>query len=296
MPDGVLHLVNFAALPTSDGRYLVDEPRPLVYLDAERDLVDHPQDRSAPGELLAFGAPTVGTGPAALGFAPLPASEEEVQSITALWRGARPDAAGDDAVLALLGPDASEASFKRLAPRYGAVHLATHGFWLADGAVVAQAGQRGVGGLKVDSGGSTTLGGAAGPMLRSGLVLAGDASGEDGILTAAEITVLDLGGTDWVVLSACESGVGATTAGEGVLGLRRAFRLAGARNLVLSLWPLEDQTIRDWMLGLYAAHLTDRLELVPSAWQAARQVLAARRAAGLDTHPHTWAAFIACGG
>jgi CHAT domain-containing protein len=299
VPDGPLHLVNFAALPTGDDRYLIDDERPIIYLGTERDLVDQPVGQTARGELLALGAPDFPANLAPLEFVPLPASAQEIGAVAALWRQSHPLGARDDAVVTLLGRDASEAAFKELAPGFRALHVATHGFALADGAASLLPGQRGVGGLQAASAATraTTL--EANPMLRAGLVLAGDgdtsAEGEDGILTAAEIAVLDLGAADWVVLSACESGVGMTQAGEGVFGLRRAFRIAGARGLVISLWPLADDQIRDWMLQLYTAHLKGRLDLGPATWQASQAVLAARRAAGLDTHPQTWAAFIACG-
>jgi CHAT domain-containing protein len=326
VPDGPLHLVNLAALPDDGERYLIDADRPLIYLTTERDLVRRQSSRPVAGSLLALGAPDFTDCLASVELEPLPASADEVAAITKLWRRSRPEASQDGAVLALFGRDASEAAFKRLAPHYRALHVATHGFYWAEdlgkplamlpgrAAPAGQAALRGVGGLLVADPPARGLDLAArlNPMLRSGLLLAGDPDrslgsadggaesagdegGEDGVLTAAEISVLDLRGVDWVVLSACESGVGMTQASEGVFGLRRAFRIAGARGLVISLWPLADDLARDWMLQLYSAHLADRLDLVPAAWQASRAILAARRTAGLDTHPHTWAGFIACG-
>jgi CHAT domain-containing protein/tetratricopeptide (TPR) repeat protein len=299
VPDGPLHLVNLAALPTRGGRYLIDDDRLIVNLGTERDLVERPPARPARGELLAIGAPDFSSHLAPLEFAPLPASAQEVGAVAAIWRRSRPVDFQVDAVMTLLGREASEAAFKRLAPGFRALHIATHGFALAEGAASPLAGQRGVGGLQAGAAVNNSPACDVNPMLRSGLVLAGgdqgDGEGEDGILTAAEIAVMDLGAADWVVLSACESGVGLTQAGEGVFGLRRAFRIAGARGLVISLWPLADDQIRDWMLQLYTAHLIGRQDLSHATWQASRAVLAARRAAGLDTHPQTWASFIATG-
>src|SRR5579871_238040 len=74
---------------------------------------------------------------------------------------------------------------------------------------------------------------------------------EDGILTAEEAALLDLEGTEWVVLSGCDTGIGEIKAGEGVLGLRRAFQEAGARTVITSLWPVEDEEVRAWMTSLY---------------------------------------------
>src|SRR6185436_2063564 len=86
------------------------------------------------------------------------------------------------------------------------------------------------------------------PLLRSGLGLAGAnllrGGNDDGILTALEVSGLNLWGTKLVVLSACDTGVGEVRSGEGVYGLRRALILAGAETLVMSLWPVSDQGTR----------------------------------------------------
>jgi CHAT domain-containing protein len=140
------------------------------------------------------------------------------------------------------------------------------------------------------------------PLLSSGLALAGanhraaaDPAGEDGILTAEEIASLDLGAAQWVVLSACDTGVGDVRAGEGVLGLQRAFRIAGARSLVLSLWPVEDAAARSWMNHLYEQRFDRGLDTAAAVREASRQLLEERRRAGLSTHPFYWASFIAAG-
>jgi CHAT domain-containing protein len=87
------------------------------------------------------------------------------------------------------------------------------------------------------------------PGLQCGLALAGanrksEADGktiDDGILTAIEVASLDLRNVELVVLSACETGLGKTASGEGVLGLQRAFEMAGAHNVVASLWKVDDR-------------------------------------------------------
>ena len=70
-------------------------------------------------------------------------------------------------------------------------------------------------------------------------------------MTAEEVAAVDLLGVEWAVLSACESGLGDVQTGEGVFGLRRAFAAAGARTLIMSLWPVDDDVTRDWMTRLY---------------------------------------------
>jgi len=95
------------------------------------------------------------------------------------------------------------------------------------------------------------------PMWRSGLALAGfnarqsPAGHDDGVLSAAEASLLNLNGTQLVVLSACDSGLGLARAGEGVFGLRKAFALAGARAETFSLWPVADRTTVDFMTRYY---------------------------------------------
>ena len=105
------------------------------------------------------------------------------------------------------------------------------------------------------------------PLLRSGLALAGANVGlrgaasllaEDGILTAEDVTGLDLVNTELVVLSACETGLGDVRTGEGVFGLRRAFVLAGAKTLVMSLWKVPDEQTRDLMGDFYRLLLAGR--------------------------------------
>jgi CHAT domain-containing protein len=136
----------------------------------------------------------------------------------------------------------------------------------------------------------------------SGLALAGanrraaaPAGSDDGILTAEEVSSLDLRGVEWVVLSACDTGVGEVRAGEGVFGLRRAFAAAGARTTIMSLWSVEDQSTRDWMAHLYRARLERGRTTVEAVTDASRSILRRRRARGLSTHPFYWGAFVAAG-
>jgi CHAT domain-containing protein len=118
---------------------------------------------------------------------------------------------------------------------------------------------------------------------------------DDGILTAEEIAALDLDGVEWAVLSACESGLGEIRAGEGVLGLRRAFSVAGARTLITSLWQVDDEPTSDWMSLLYEHRFLEGLETATAAHHASLELLEQRRQQGLTTHPYYWAGFVAAG-
>ncbi|MCK6499782.1 MAG: CHAT domain-containing protein, partial [Nitrospira sp.] len=150
------------------------------------------------------------------------------------------------------GMEAAEPLF-RSGPLPAVLHVATHGFFVDSPTGTASAG----GDAFLSFAGAppstawTRLEKARDPMLRSGLALAGAntwAQGraptpplEDGVLTAEDVAGLDLVGTDLVVLSACETGLGEVRNGDGVYGLRRAFTVAGARTLVMSLWKVPDE-------------------------------------------------------
>jgi CHAT domain-containing protein/tetratricopeptide (TPR) repeat protein len=342
VPDGLLHLVNLAALPGDDDGYLLDDPVVFHGVSAERDLASGRRTVHRKSGLLVLGAPDfdalrselppVPTRVAALEqaisesagdvadlkaltslregtFTPLPASAREVREIAQLWEEvfrksgdpAAPAAAEGRAVQ-LTGMDANEATFKALAGEFRILHLATHGFYLGGNRTLPAPNQRGVAGLHAASGAPATPLQTENPLLLSGLALAGantrdqtSPENEDGLLTAEEIATLDLSGVEWAVLSACESGLGETRASEGVLGLRRAFQVAGAGTVVMSLWAIEDEVAREWMTHLYRARLIDGLSSSESVRHASRQLLARRRATGPSSHPYYWAGFIAWG-
>ena len=327
IPDGAIGLVPIAALPAGASSYLLEQSPPIHYLSAERDLVaiTVPVQTGARG-MLALGGPAFGdTPPAAAGpisptstpavatasvadtssasgcarlqslqFPPLPGTLAEVEAISRLWAARR----GAVPARLLVGPDARETTFKQSAHEYRVLHLATHGFFLGDTCgTKAAAGTRGVGGL---SGALPPP--AENPLLLSGLALSGanrrasaDAEGDDGILTAEEVAGLDLSGVEWAVLSACDTGVGEITAGEGVFGLRRAFQIAGARSVIMSLWSVEDESTRAWMRALYEGRFEHNRSTVDAVQEASLAVLRDRRSKGLSTHPFYWAAFVAAG-
>ena len=279
--DGAITLVNFLSLPVGTASYLVETGPDLRVLSSERDLAD--THRTSGGGLLAVGAPAFdrvaakGNGslrsvPSAcaagftkLVFSPLPGAASEVQEISRIGqqRGVPTQT--------LTGENATKSAFEKLAPGKRLIHVATHGFFL-------------------DSRCSSNS-----PLLRAGLAFAGANSRVDGILTAEEVASLNLESAEWVVLSGCDTGAGEVQTGEGVVGLRRAFRIAGARTLVMSLWPVDDLETKRWMVDLYEAHLGGRRNAAASVRSASRQQLLKRRAAGLSTHPFYWAGFIAVG-
>jgi CHAT domain-containing protein/tetratricopeptide (TPR) repeat protein len=236
-------------------------------------------------------------------FEPLPASERETNDVANLWRQAlRSVAPNPGDVVRLTGEAASEAAFKLMAPGKRVLHLATHAFFLGGRCAPAGETWRGVGGFKLEQSHSQARESDQSPLLLSGLALAGAnrraaaaADEEDGILTAEEIAALDLTGVEWAVLSACDTGVGQIEAGEGVVGLRRAFEIAGAGTLIMSLWPVEDEAARRWMRALYESRLLAGITSSESVCQASLTVLRERRRRHASTHPFYWGGFVAAG-
>jgi len=173
------------------------------------------------------------------------------------------------------------------------LHLATHGFFFPDPEKTSAMFET-----------SPTLGAAEPvfkisdhPMIRSGLLLAGGnhawATGkplregmEDGILTAYEISQMNLANTELVVLSACETGLGDISGNEGVYGLQRAFKIAGVKYLIMSLWQVPDKQTSLLMTIFYKKWIEENMA-IPEAFRAAQKEL---REAGLD--PYQWAGFV----
>jgi len=116
------------------------------------------------------------------------------------------------------------------------------------------------------------------------------------VLLAEEILTLDLRITEWAVLSACDTGAGLVAAGEELFGLRRAFQIAGARTVIVSLWPVDDETTREWMGAVYRSRFGAGQSTAASVRAATMRILASRRNRGISTHPAYWGAFVAAGG
>lgn len=219
--------------------------------------------------------------------------------MAALARESASGAGDAGSVVFLTGRAASERAVKVAAPGKRILHFATHGFFLGGDCAAADTRGRGFSGLAVP--GRDRALALENPLVFSGLAFAGanhrDRRPEvdDGLLTAAEVVTLDLRSVEWAVLSACETGLGEVRSGEGVMGLRRAFRIAGARTLIMSLWPVSDTSTRLWMEALYHARFTGGASTAEAVRAACRAGLESRRANGLGGHPFYWAAFVAAG-
>jgi CHAT domain-containing protein/Tfp pilus assembly protein PilF len=218
---------------------------------------------------------------------PLPATQVEMNQIDSLLEKQKWQ------VQLYTGQEALKDSVQRVQhPRV--LHIATHGFFEPDQDVK----------LNDRPGTDSAPSGLEDPMLRSGLFFAGanrTLAGEpvppdvdDGILTAYEATGLNLQGTELVVLSACETGLGEVSAGEGVFGLRRALQVAGADSVLLSMWSVPDQETQELMTLFYKNWLAgkDKPTALRDAQLALRKTVTARY--GKDS-PFYWGAFVLVG-
>lgn len=135
------------------------------------------------------------------------------------------------------------------------------------------------------------------PLMRSGLLMSGanpywngtlisNSSHEDGILTAYEISQMNLSNTELVVLSACETGLGDIKGNEGVYGLQRAFKIAGVKYLMMSLWQVPDRETKEFMVSFYKNWLTKK-NSIPDAFRKTQKEMRER-----FINPYAWAGFV----
>ena len=169
------------------------------------------------------------------------------------------------------------------------IHIATHGYFLADADLKGN-----------DAMGVSAENAKNNPLLRSGLILSGvQAPGRDksitdlqsndnGVLTAYEAMNLSLEGTDLIILSACETGLGDVRAGEGVYGLQRAFLVAGANALIMSLWKVDDEATQLLMTNFYT-NWSKTGNKQKSFKQAQQQLMTKYK------DPYYWGAFVMMG-
>jgi CHAT domain-containing protein/Tfp pilus assembly protein PilF len=314
-PDGQLDLVPFSAL--HDGRQFLIDTYDFTYLTSGRELLPRPRDAtpSHPVVVLAdpdFGAPlqapaassedtlrraersssiehffsTLRSKLADSPWAPLPGTRQEAQAIQRLIPNAQ----------LFLGPEATKERLLQL-PTPSVLHIATHGFFLED--APTPKGTRAVNHFGVLGEGPPDQY-LPDPLLRSGLVLAGAQAPapqrpnsaapqrDSALVTALELAGLNLWGTELVVLSACDTGSGDVKLGQGVYGLRRAFVVAGAETVVMSLWKVSDSSTSQLMEAYYRNLLAGqgRASALREAMRALRQT---------HPHPHDWAPFVVLG-
>jgi CHAT domain-containing protein len=333
-PDGSLGQLPLAALPgKAPGTYLLEEwaiatvpsPQALVSLFRSPAVAEAPDGRG--GNLLVLGgvdynsrsgesAPKpkkkflVGHDRAPRdedeAFGPLSGTRGELATLERMYR----DTFGEAGLTTLSGAAATEDALRGQALGHLYLHLATHGFFASPRfrSALDRSTQEARPGIEFL--GSQTVSGYH-PGLLSGLALAGANQPQvedDGILTAEEVSTLNLARADLVVLSACQTGLGKSAGGEGLLGLQRSFHCAGARTVIGSLWRVDDVATRDLMERFYENLWDKDLGKLEALREAQLWMLRERGPRGLKPQegeetaslsqrlpPYYWGAFILSG-
>ena len=264
-PTGLLHQVAFENLPY-DSIHTMTDLYNIVRLSSTRELALH-KDPITHTAATLYGDIKYGVDPDVMyannvkyrdidreGIKDLPGTKLEIEAIVPILQNKNIE------IHVFAGDTANEESFKALSgKKQNILHIGTHGFYWSDSTAKKQQyfGQRMLN-LDENRHFSTTID----PLNRCGLLFAGANTAisgdayrlqegvQDGVLTAKEISLMDLRDADIVVLSACETGLGDVT-GDGVFGLQRAFKMAGARTILMSLWKVDDDATRLLMTAFY---------------------------------------------
>lgn len=274
-PDGIFYKMNPNSFKISDDEYVIDKYY-VTYLTSCKDLFLEDQKIIIKKTYL-FGNPSFSvSNPDDTQLTPLPGTESEVNTISSLLK------LNDWNVKSFLGRDASELRLKS-AYNPTILHIATHGFFADNGNFISS---------------MTPINN---PLFKSGLFLSGATDtyshflegipskpSNDGVLTAYEAMHLELSQTQLVVLSACESGLGDVKNGEGVYGLQRAFMVAGARNIITSIFKVGDQTTNELMVMFYT-------KLIESGRVDESLMYAQRKLKETYSDTKTWGAFLLTG-
>lgn len=274
--DGVYNQISLNTLKKPEGDYLLNK-YDIIMVGNSKDIITLKTQKMNTGKKSAFllGFPDYG-GDA---VPALPGTKLEVESITKILK-----TSGYNAIL-YMQKSATEAVIKSIQAN-SFVHIATHGYFQAD--------------VENDAVGVKQENAKNNPLLRSGLLLAGASptmkgevmpnleSNDNGVLTAYEAMNLSLEGTELIVLSACETGLGDVRAGEGVYGLQRAFLVAGANAIVMSMWKVDDAATQALMTNFYT-NLAKGSNKAKAFKQAQLQLMTKFK------EPYYWGAFVMMG-
>jgi CHAT domain-containing protein/tetratricopeptide (TPR) repeat protein len=299
-PEASLNLVSFSGLLYDQETFLIEKVN-IRNIGTSRDFLRREDAYESGHGILLLGDPAFGssqdnsTGKSLSGeFAPqayeagnnfnckpLPSTRNEILHIQSLWSGLN-----DDSAIVLLGTAATKTELLKFISNRKIIHLSTHGLFEAKSTESMPVRHRMTEALE-------------NPLFGSRLCLAGfnslqssqDANQVDqGSLSALDVMGIDLSTTSLVVLSACESGLGKIESGEGMNGLTRSFKLAGAKTVVSTLWRIPDKFSSSIVSSLYAASEYTSVDL--KLREAQLKHIHKMRAAGLSDHPFTWAAFV----
>lgn len=316
-PVGLLNLINFDALKI-DGKHILADSFRLKRLLSTRELLYEPinyqdnnlitlygginynttstDDKSAPESVIELSEKT-STGKTEQqselislrnNWQFLKWTEEEVKILAEIAKNAKYD------VSIFTRNQANENTLhswelnREKSPRV--LHFATHAYFVADEAIEGDT-------TEIHNRAVFLAKAYEQPLMRSGLIMAGSnphwngkspstSSMEDGILTAYEISQMNLSNTELVVLSACETGLGDIKGNEGVYGLQRAFKIAGAKYLIMSLWQVPDRETKEFMVSFYKNWLDKKIS-IPEAFRMTQKEMRER-----FINPYAWAGFV----
>ena len=291
-PDGVYNKINVNTLKKPDGTYLIDEKYVRLVTNTADLVKDEIMPESSTEYKYAslFGFPDYNSilfkvsdrNAVEIVIPELPGTKIEIDKINLLLKEK------DWSTKEYLRTDACEDTVKSLTGP-NVLHIASHGYFYP---IKEDYGVGKVFGVEIEKA-------IEDPLLRSGILIAGSAqtlsSGQsqsdniqNGVLTAFEAMNLDLDNTQLVVLSACETGLGQVRNGEGVYGLQRAFQVAGASNIIMSLWKINDKTTQELMVAFYENWLSG-MNLQTAFYKAQLKIKSKY------PHPYFWGAFVFIG-
>lgn len=275
-PDGVYNQINLNTLKKADGNFVINQ-FDLVIVGNSKDLISYKSKKTSVAKKNAFllGFPDYG----GTAVAALPGTKVEIDGVSRTLK------ASGYQVAQYTQLQATEKQLKSIKGT-ALVHIATHGYFMKD----VESGAVGVASENAKNN----------PLLRSGILLAGASktlsgeqvpnleSNDNGVLTAYEAMNLNLEGTDLIVLSACETGLGDVKSGEGVYGLQRAFLVAGADAMIMSLWKVDDAATQQLMTNFYT-NWTKGGSKLKAFKQAQLQLMTKFK------EPYYWGAFVMMG-
>lgn len=292
-PVGSLHRISFAAISNSNDLFLCDNYNLLQQTSTGKTVLAK-KDRTIDLNYVLFGGVDYNSNESQKEIWKfLPGTVEETQVITDILHK------NDIPVQSFMGKEASEPNFKETVEGSSHIHISTHGYFYPDPKEIAATTE--VENIETEE---MTFRGATSyanwtfvsnenPLMRSGIVLANANDvwhrsplddREDGILTAQEVSHIDMTNTELVVLSACETGLGDIKGSEGVYGLQRAFKMAGVKYLIMSLWQVPDKETAEFMTTFYEnLTKTDNIELAFKKTQSSMRK---------KYDPYYWAAFV----
>lgn len=301
-PSGLLHKVSFAAISKDDNVFLCDAYQ--LHQQSSTGKVAFPNNlmyEKSDRFMLIGGVQYNTTDTKNKVWSYLPGTQNEVQKISNFLTKQK------HTIELYTSLDANEGNIKEKVQKSNMLHFSTHGFFYPDPEQVRAEVKEEIVGEDIVFRGDLDTSDIQrksnyanwsfvknkNPLMRSGLVLAGAndvwerdalADGEDGILTAQEVATLDLRNTKLVVLSACETGLGDIKGSEGVYGLQRAFKMAGAQYLIMSLWQVPDKETAEFM-ELFYKNLT-KVKDIPTAFDQTQKAMRKKY------DPYFWAAFV----